>query len=46
MAGMVSQILFGERFTILKSEGPWLLIEIESDHSEVWVTRDGVHIHK
>jgi hypothetical protein len=46
MAGMVSQVLFGESFTILKSEGSYLLIKMDSDHSEGWVERNGVHVTK
>jgi hypothetical protein len=40
-AGMISQVLFGERFTILKKEGAWLLIATDSDSIEGWVERRG-----
>lgn len=43
-AGMISQVLFGETFTILGSEGLWLQIEIGSDQNEAWVDRSSVHI--
>lgn len=46
MAGMQSQVLFGERFSIIKSEGPYLLIKTDSDHFEGWVERIGVQVVK
>ncbi len=42
MAGMFSQVLFGESFSILKSEGSYLLIKTDRDHSEGWVIKNGV----
>lgn len=43
-AGMISQILFGEIFTALRSEGSWMQIEINSDQNEAWVDRSSVQI--
>ncbi len=42
MAGMVSQVLFGESFTILNSEGSYVLIKMDRDPSEGWVIRNGL----
>ena len=39
---MVSQVLFGEEFRILNSNGKWLQISLYFDGIEGWVTKDGV----
>lgn len=36
---MVTQILFGETFSILEERGNWLLISIHLDHYEGWIDR-------
>lgn len=41
---MLTQILFGESFNILSSDGSWLLIEFDTGSFEAWVPRDGVHV--
>jgi len=46
MAGMFSQLLFGETFSILKSEGSYLLIKMDGSHYEGWVSRNGVKATK
>lgn len=45
-AGMISQVLFRETFTILKSEGPWLHIETETDEKEGWVEAHAIQMLK
>jgi hypothetical protein len=40
---MVSQVLFGEQFRILESNGQWLLISLDFDSSEGWVIKYGIH---
>jgi len=42
-AEMVSQVLFGERFTINDSMGSWHLIEMENGGSTGWVLHD-IHL--
>lgn len=45
-AGMISQILFCETFTVLGNEGSWLQIEFNSEQSEAWVDTRSVQILK
>lgn len=34
---MVTQLLFGETYTILESQNNWLKIQIDSDHYQAWI---------
>ncbi len=39
-AEMLTQLLFGESFTIVEAKGPWVRIEMDSDGSGGWVPRN------
>jgi hypothetical protein len=39
---MVSQLIFGEEFTMLGKEGAWLSISLDFDGTEGWVVKQGV----
>ncbi|MFH0758807.1 MAG: NlpC/P60 family protein [Bacteroidota bacterium] len=41
-SGMVSQILFGENFTILETMGSWVLVKLDFDKTEGWVNRGSI----
>lgn len=40
-AEMVSQVLFGERFDIIRTEGSWALIKANTDQKEAWLEKSG-----
>ena len=37
---MVSQVLFGEQFNILESRGTWLLVRLDFDGYQGWITKN------
>lgn len=37
---MLSQLLFGEHYQVLRQEGEWLEIEVHFDHSKGWIHQD------
>lgn len=39
---MLSQVLFGETFTIMETRGSWQLISMDTDATEGWVGREAV----
>lgn len=41
-ADMLSQLLFGECFSILKEQGAWLAIKTDSEGLEGWVVRNSI----
>ncbi|MCK4746107.1 MAG: C40 family peptidase [Bacteroidales bacterium] len=41
---MISQVLFGEKFRILASDGGWLQISLDFDGYEGWVDKDSVQL--
>lgn len=41
---MVSQLLFGEEFTLLDRNGPWLFISLDFDGTEGWVVKQGIEL--
>jgi len=42
-AEMVSQLLFGETYTILKQEGDWFYIKMDFDGYEGWLSNSSIH---
>jgi len=41
---MISQVLFGEGFTIKDENRDWLLISVDSDASEGWVWKESIQV--
>jgi len=41
---MISQVLFGEGFSIKDESADWLLISLDFDNSEGWVSRESVQV--
>lgn len=41
---MVSQLIFGEEFSMLGKEGAWLSISLDFDGTEGWVLKQGVEL--
>lgn len=39
---MVSQVLFGEEFTILEADSQWLSISLDFDHCQGWVEKKSI----
>ncbi len=43
---MVSQLLFGEEFTLLERSGGWLSVSLDFDGIEGWVVKQGVELRE
>ncbi len=43
---MISQLLFGEAFTILNEDQGWLQIALDFDNSEGWIDKESVQVNE